>query len=464
MVEVRITYASRVFSFPDREVSVEDIADVMSRTSTGRSVSFSNLLFPVDVAALVNDGHDLSRATGEVLVDGVTIMSGMISEPEYGRAGEPVALTVSDDPYNDRGLVPKNIVYTYTIASVGVTDAGATVPMVFGRPCLWTDLNGDVQSRAGSPAPVLQRTTAGEARWLLIGDAPVDGLTHAGIIDSKGKRERFPLTGVTGTGLPRDGSIECYIALASVIGLTEEDAPYYVDYQAWSTTPYARGRDGRAGELIAFLLSKSTLTVDWGRFDAARGMLNRFLLAGYFDSPASPWQLINDHLNPILPISWLSGVDGIYPIAWDLNAAPTAQINNESRVSSVTYEGDAGDVVNHVVLKYTRAAHNKTYRRHMTVRDELSIANYGEASEVITCDVCSDKDTANRIARHILATRAWVHRSVSYEMENPPPVGSIVSVTDDDLALTNHAAIVRGVTHNNTNAARVDVLLITKGT
>lgn len=463
MVEVRITYASRVFSFPDRDVSVEDIADVMSRTSTGRSVSFSSLLFPVDVAALVNAGHDLSRATGQVLVDGVVIMSGMVSEPEYGREGEPVSLTVSDDPYNDRGLLPTNVVYTYTLTSVGVTDAGATVPMVFGRPAVWTDLNGDVQSRAGSPAPVLSRTTAGVAYWLLIGDAPVDGLTHAGIIDSKGKRERFPLTGVTGTGLPRDGSIECYIALASVIGLTEEDAPYYVDYQEYSGN-YARGRDGRAGELIAFLLSRSTLTIDWGRFDAARSELNEYLLAGYFDSPASPWQLINDHLNPILPISWLSGVDGIYPIAWDLTAAPTAQIKNESRVSPVTYEGDAGDIVNQVIIKYTRAAHNDTYRQQTTLRDELSIANYGEASETITCDVCSDKATAYRIARHILATRAWVHRAVTYEMENPPAVGSIVSVTDDDLSLTNHDAIVRGVTYDNTNAARVDVLLITKGT
>ena len=463
MIEVRINYASRVFSFPDRAVDVEDIADIMSRTSTGRSVSFSNLLFPVDVAALVNAGHDLSRATGEVFVDGTIIMSGTVSQPVYGRAGEPVALTVSDDPYNDRGLLPTNVVYTYTLAAVGVTDAGATVPMVFGRPCVWTDLNGDVQSRAGSPAPVLQRTTAGEARWLLIGDAPVDGLTHAGIIDSKGKRERFPITGVTGTGLPNDGSVECYIALASVIGLTEEDAPYYVDYQKWSTTPYARGRDGRAGELIAYLLSKSTLTIDWGRLDAARGLLNRFLLAGYFDSPASPWELINDHFNPILPISWVSGAEGIYPIAWDLNAEPTARIVNENRVSSVTYEGDTGDVVNQVVFKYTRAAHNGSYRQQTTVQDDQSVAYYGLRSEVIKCDVCSDKETAHRIARHILAARAWVHRSVSYEMENPPAVGSLVTVTDDDLALTNHDAIVRGVTHSNKNAARVDVLLITKG-
>tara|TARA_R110002096_G_scaffold219467_2_gene407751 strand:+ start:1365 stop:2735 length:1371 start_codon:yes stop_codon:yes gene_type:complete len=456
MVEVRITYASRVFSFPDRDVSVEDIADVMSRTSTGRSVSFSSLLFPVDVAALVNEGHDLSRATGQVLVDDVIIMSGMVSEPEYGRAGEPVSLTVSDDPYNDRGLLPNTTVPENGQLEI---DGGAIVPIVFGRPALWIDLTGVIQSRAGSPALILSRDViADENVGLVVGSAPVDGFTHVGIIDSKGNRERFPVSFLA------DGTVKADIHLASVIELGAGGAPYYVDYQEWSTTPYARGRDGRAGELIAFLLSRSTLTIDWGRFDAARSGLNRFLLAGYFDSPASPWQLINDHINPILPISWLSGVDGIYPIAFDLTSAPTAQINNQSRVSSVTYEGDAGDIVNQVIIKYTRAAHNDTYRRHMTVRDELSIANYGEASETITCDVCSDKETANRIARHILATRAWVHRAVTYEMENPPAVGSIVSVTDDDLSLTNHDAIVRGVTYDNTNAARVDVLLITKGT
>jgi len=456
MVEVRITYASRVFSFPDRDVSVEDIADVMSRTSTGRSVSFSSLLFPVDVAALVNAGHDLSRATGQVLVDGVTIMSGMVSEPEYGREGEPVSLTVSDDPYNDRGLVPALVVET----TIGIdTDEGATIPLVFGRPALWIDLSGDTQSRAGSPALVTTRNASNEHAWfILIADAPVDGFTHAGIIDSKGNRERFPVE------IGEAGAVSVEIRLASQLGLTPEYAPYFVDYQKYATTPQALGRDGRAGELIAFLLSRSTLTIDWGRFDAARSELNQYLLAGYFDAAAAPWQLINDHLNPILPISWLSGVDGIYPIAWDLTAAPTAQIKNESRVSPVTYEGDAGDIVNQIIIKYTRAAHNDTYRQQTTLRDELSIANYGEASETITCDVCSDKATAYRIARHILATRAWVHRAVTYEMENPPAVGSIVSVTDDDLSLTNHDAIVRGVTYDNTNAARVDVLLITKGT
>ena len=460
MIEVRINYASRVFSFPDRAVDVEDIADIMSRASTGRSVSFSNLLFPVDVAALVNAGHDLSRATGEVFVDGTIIMSGTVSEPEYGRAGEPVSLTITDNPYNDRGIFPDKVVPEMNAGYNDDTDAGSTVPFVFGRPALWLDKNGDVQSRAGSPAPISQRYS-GENYVLMVGDAAVDGFTHVGIIDNKGKRERFPLfaSGWDG-GIP-----QCTIGggAASVIGTDDDDAPYYVDYQQYATTPQALGRDGRAGELIAYLLSKSTLTIDWGRLDAARGLLNRFLLAGYFDSPASPWQLINDHFNPILPISWVSGGEGIYPIAWDLNAEPTARIVNQNRVSSVTYEGDTGDVVNQVVFKYTRAAHNGTYRQQTTVQDDQSVAYYGLRSEVIKCDVCSDKETAHRIARHILATRAWVHRSVSYEMENPPAVGSLVTVTDDDLALTNHDAIVRGVTHSNKNAARVDVLLITKG-
>jgi len=456
MVEVRITYASRVFSFPNREADVADVADIMSRTSTGRSVSFSDLLFPVDVAALVNAGHDLSQATGEVLVDGVVVMQGIVSEPQYGRAGDPVSLTISDDVYNDRGLWPLKIVpeQYYEFAD---TDAGLTTPLVFGRPAVWRDLEGEVQSRAGSPALVSQRHTVTEAaQHLYINAEIVDGYTHTGIIDSKGKRERFAVT-------PWGGQIRVDIIGASVIGLTLEDAPYYVDYQQWSTTPYARGRDGRAGELVAYLLSKSTLKIDWGRLDAARGLLNRFLLAGYFNEPAAPWQLINDHLNPILPISWVSGGEGIYPIAWDLGAAPTGRIVNENRISPVTYEGDSGDIINEVVFKYTRAAHNGTYRQQTTVQDEQSVAHYGLRSEVIKCDVCSDKETAHRIARHILASRAWVHRAISYEMENPPTVGSIVSLTDADLSITNHDAIVRGVTYNNKNAARVDVLLITKG-
>ena len=461
MVEVRITYASRVFSFPDRAVSVEDIADVVQNTSSGRSVSFSDLQFPVDVAELVAAGHDMSLATGEVLVNDVVILSGSVSEPQYGRAGDPVSLTVSDEPYNDRGIFPVNTVLEVVApmaAFLSNTEGGLTVPFVFGKPALWVDIAGDVQSRAGSPALVEARTPVNlQAFRLVVNSVPVDGLTHVGIIDSQANRERFPVFSGN-NGMP-----SVLINGASVIGITEEYAPYFVDYQKWSTTPQAFGRDGRAGEMIALLLSKSTLRIDWGRFERARGVLNRYLLAGYFDAPASPWQLINDHFNPILPISWISGIDGIYCIAWDLDARATGRITNENRVSMVTYEGDVSGVVNQVVLKYTRAAHNGTYRRHLTLRDEQSIAKYGELSETITCDICSDKDTAYRIARQILALKAWVHRSISYEMENPPPVGSVISLTDSDLHLTNEKAIVSRVSRGSAPASRVDVLLITKG-
>ncbi len=163
MVEVRITYASRVFSFPDRAVSVEDIADIMQNSSGGRSVSFSDLQFPADVAELVAAGHDFARATGEVLVNDVVVLSGSVSEPQYGRAGDPVSLTVSDEPYNDRGAVPSLPVPVPASASYIVDNTGAYVPFVFGQPCVYTDENGEDHAGIGWPVPVTKRAIVGKA-------------------------------------------------------------------------------------------------------------------------------------------------------------------------------------------------------------------------------------------------------------------------------------------------------------
>ena len=70
------------------------------------------LYFPVDVARLVADGHDLWRGTGELSLwiegrpweDRVVLIDGSIVDPAYGAEGEPVKFSLEANGFQDSAL------------------------------------------------------------------------------------------------------------------------------------------------------------------------------------------------------------------------------------------------------------------------------------------------------------------------------------------------------------------------
>jgi hypothetical protein len=80
------------------------------------------------------------------------------------------------------------------------------------------------------------------------------------------------------------------------------------------------GLDG-AGQVVRWALEQSRVTVDWRRTGAALPGLDRFRVAGVWDQGCSPWAWVGDNLLPLLPCSWIPGPNGIYPVAFRLDAS-----------------------------------------------------------------------------------------------------------------------------------------------
>ena len=203
-----IIYAGRVFRFSDSAGLVvprtsgtaiqyggglsfdyESAMELFSGEPDIQSMAFE-LVFPVDVAALIADGFDLSAAIGELSVlvgsrvyeDRQVLLSGYLSQPEYGAAGEPIRFSIEEAPYLDRAIFPGSMasglsaqdaaldevakVYrtvTETVSrATGISldtfptfdPAAATriYPFVFGSPGIHTDIAGTLGPGSGSPA------------------------------------------------------------------------------------------------------------------------------------------------------------------------------------------------------------------------------------------------------------------------------------------------------------------------
>jgi hypothetical protein len=445
-VDLRLTYASKTILFENIDESVVDEISVLTTSSTGRSVSFPELLFPVDVAELVEAGYPLSDARGDVLVDGVVLMSGVASEPTYGAVGQPVSLTISCEPFNDTAIIPA-LDEIVVVASGTEGDDGAVFPTVFGRPGVFFSELGVQKQVGGTTAPMLH-SLAGTAHKIIACGHPVDLPKTVKVINSDGGTADIALTVDATSG-------------AMIVDLTGQSAPFRTAdpyYISWTSAALPFG----AGDVLAYLLEKSTLAVDWKRWGNARSRLNEYTLAGYIDTNISPWNYIESELNDYLSIAWSSSADGIFPIFLDYYGPPTWEIRKGIRTSPISYERDKSDIINDLRVDYAWNEKAGAYARSLTIDEPQSIDRFGKSSDVISLGFVSHRPTAFRIARDLLDRKAWLHRSVTYmvdEVKGSP--GDIVSITDPEVSLNEARAIIRSINRTPDSVlAEIEVLLI----
>ena len=455
-VDLRLTYASKTILFEDLGESVLDEVSVLATSSTGRSVSFGALLFPVDVAELVEAGYPLSEARGEVLVDGAVLISGIVSEPSYGALGEPVALTISSEPFNDRAVVP-GLDEVVVLAAGTEGDEGATFPTVFGRPGVFFSSAGVSKNVGGTPAPSLLESTGTGTRIvrnLVACGHPVDLPKDVVVFNSAGGYHTCALQEGTPSAYYKTPMMIDLLTSGATVAFRSEP-PFFI---SWTSSALASG----AGDVLAYLLQKSTLAVDWKRWGNARTRLNEYTLAGFIDASISPWAFIEAELSPILSITWSTSADGIFPIFLDYDGAVTWKIKGANRVSPISYERDRSDIVNDLRVDYAWNEKGKLYSQNLTISEPQSIQRFGTSSEVLSLPFVSHRPTAFRIARDLLARKAWLHRVVRYqvdEIQGSP--GDIVSITDPEVGLDEVRGIVRSIDHTPDGVLpTVEVLLI----
>ena len=71
-----------------------------------------------------------------------------------------------------------------------------------------------------------------------------------------------------------------------------------------------------AGEVLVQLIQWSGRPVDLGRWAAAEPLLERYRLDFVIDAEVDVWEFIRTHILPILPLSIVSGPNGIAPVVW----------------------------------------------------------------------------------------------------------------------------------------------------
>lgn len=447
---------------------------------------------PIHVIA--ERGETLAGARGELSLwieggdytDRHVIVAGVVLQPEYGEAGEPVVFTLDGTPTQSAGSVidaGKRITvdtwansltadhgrpYPVIHGEPGVLDDGTTVPAVPLRPVTFTGSDNDYLVFA-EPAEV------GSARLWYIDDATdpdtgdstspyalgtvVDSIgQQAGLVDVSGETTTTP------------------IRTSATYWLSFDDGPANDRYTA--------------GALIRWALERSAgVTVDWARVREAEARLSRYIMGGYVDSDTEPLAWLADAVLPLVPVSMFAGPRGIYPIVWEWNNLRTAPVvesidvqrDQVDRVGRIAYESRIGDIRNEFRIKYALNARHDTYTREhihkpQTAGDDpdqsssyaatVSALRYGPGRvSVIEAPMVYRRTTASAAASWMASAFGFAHRIV--ELDGAPVYGhltpgDVVEYTDSDVGITAARAHVVSVIRTERAGVRFRLRLVDK--
>lgn len=489
-----ITYAGREFRWSSYPVSITDAdgeslhfegglpaldvsegLNLLSTTADPLSIPFE-VFFPVDVAELVQRGHDLAAATAEVALhvpgnaweDRRVVLVGSVVQPVYGGSEEPVSFSVEQNLYDDRALIPtaSQRVTTTTWSGRPTASEGLYYPIVFGTPGAYTTAAGASNSTSGSPAIVVEMTGSNVDKLLIAGHRV--SATTVRIWDGDGTGESFSVD-------HEEDGLGQVVAVVDITGAASVDRTTEDWWVAWNNGGAMLNdtldgvREG-AGEIIEWMLRQSTNAVDRGRWQAKQEAFNRLAprLAPYIDEPVSPWEWVADNVLPLLPLSIVAGPDGLYPVLWRFDATAADAVEHIKagpgvvRVGRVIYTRRPREVTNEIRLDYAKKARDGAIRRSITIRAEpsdaaeevssyyaeVSQARYGVGAKAIDSDIVYDDTTAGLIVRWMLRAEGFSLREVVYEV-GPEfgwlPRGEVVTLEDDELHWSEQVALVKDV-------------------
>ncbi|HJN76511.1 MAG TPA: hypothetical protein QGF58_21460 [Myxococcota bacterium] len=513
-----IEYAGRTFRFSSEPVNVthddgtyvhrghlpplavQEAARAFSNEPEMLSASF-DLLFPINVAAFEARGHDLSSATGELalLLRGGTwetrrvLFSGAVVQPEYGAEGEPVAFSLEEQPWDDRGVThdpsARLTPQTWADGSGGFrgAHAGRYYPLVYGTPGKYTAADGTASTTSGSSTMILTRsgTDSEDADKILIAGHQVNATTVR-VFNDKGNNDLAVTTETDLLG--RTVSTVDVTSIGSSGSDRRKTQEFYVGWNDASgggmPNPWGPGELSGAGDVLLWLLSMSSLSVDFGRIVAHRAWLNRFRLAGVIDQAASPWSYIEDHLLDILPVSVRSGPGGLYVLVWrlDASAADAVETLTEgagvARLGPVSRDRGRRDVANEFRLDWAVSDKWDAPRRSSTLLadpdtsdteqqaslySKVSTSRYGQAVESLSSTVIFDTATAGLVMAWKLRASGFLHRSIRYEVSSEYghlEPGAVVTLTSADLHLTSQVCLVREIGWSDTGTLELDLWIV----
>lgn len=149
---------------------------------------------------------------------------------------------------------------------------------------------------------------------------------------------------------------------------TDPDRTVFISFtEAGGAGLQWRGRTLRAaGDVLGWALERTGWPVDWGRTDAAAGLLARFNIDTMISLKVGASAWLRDSLLPLLPVALRVSPRGLYPLVWrpdvlDVAAVVDLDASPDVAVSDVVSE-DASDLINRHTLRYGYSAYTEEYR------------------------------------------------------------------------------------------------------
>jgi hypothetical protein len=459
--------------------------DLWSTDSPRRSVPVEFDL-GVDVATLIEQGHDLAGCVAELaqLADGDDwsarrpFVVGRLQEPQYGADGEGVRASVEQDVLSS----------DETIDVVPVTHA------LLKEQLLLAGYFGVALAAADVVAPVVIGTPGG-------GSEPGSNAPYCvSMLDGVGLVYRFYVlaahaveaTSVTLTSSENQTSVVASVIYVTIVGQVIAIAVEDVTFSAmtFSAVPVVTWDAGgglvdqtggvlqTAGDFLAWLLSLTEQQVDHGRVNAARQALSAFKVGAYLDESVTVADYIRDAVLDIVPVSMMTGPRGVYPHVWDYTATvddavahfDTTEDPDIERESLVTYE-DADRLANTVDLVYRWSPLFDGYTSILTSRGDgsaprllfgpsagqalsyytdpvlaRSVGRYGIRRDTVETAIVHDELTASRVLAW--RSRRWALPSRVVEYTCPQrwawiEPGDFITVTDPELAWSERLCLVQ---------------------
>ncbi len=533
-------------------VDVDDGIEWLSDSSASPATAQVAAVLPVDVPELVARGYDLASATGTLSrwVEGTAykarrvLIAGQLTDPEYGAAREPVSFSLELLPWDGSQVIPPmgyavegSNFEVGAIASLPASGVGLAYPLVIGHPGQVSTALRSSGLITGSQAVYAdqRRILSGSSHFsglivlLSYGHSTVDSVYLKTSTDTTFKRYQVVNTyddnghpiAIASWWYTKSGGGDLYYdpsvtytwsppTTTTVGSIGSNSAPTSIQpssdtdpvgtFVGWLddgnvTGGGIAGRSGTAmrgaGEVLAQLIQWSGRPVDLGRWAAAEPLLERYRLDFVIDAEVDVWEFIRTHILPILPLSIVSGPNGIAPVVWRYDATSadavahldTGQDPSIERASQVSYDRD---IRNDIQVDYALAIMSGNYLGRLrytsnaSATDDNAVPSYlcelsqrrytqpnGEplvAPHVIESAVIYDDATAHAVCQWMAAAYALARRRVEYLVPEAEwgwlERGSVVTITDDELHLDTQVAVVEGVRIDGSPMLRLRLLLI----
>jgi len=462
---------------PAREVSLS----VLFRNDDGTGWA--------DLAAI---DHDLGDATCEVSIwksgddwsDRRVLLDGVVLSPEYGAAFEPLTFTVTEDPTEDTGVIPldRMVVSSSTFPTVGVgthdpADSAADqfYPVIYGAPGI-VGADEDFDILPAVPALIAEQdNTANNENdttdWLiLLAGHHVAASTVT--LHNREDETEADVSIVNGADA-NDYPIAYSLVTGSDLVIGGGDEIY------WSFKLEAAGgkknlrRGGtlrNAVDIMLDLLGQSTIRFDGERIQSLSERLAGFNLDFYINEQSTPWEVIQDHILPLLPLAPAMGPNGLWFVHYPFDATASdaiAEINPRSRGGSrngMVKVSSATDIANYHTISFALNAESGEYARSLsygprelsrndgTTLHPLSWASFSRyglrQGDTIETDVVYDIATAHAVLDWRIRRDGMTHQEVEYLLPQQfqhLEAGDVVTITDAEIGWSDRVAIAMSV-------------------